>query len=197
MSPYVGYNTGSDDFNQAILYSLNHVFTPNIVFSGKVAYNRLNGAQPLGTAGIVPGAYLNEANTASSDASGLQIALPGYPPFSPGNAIPFGGPQNFYQFQPDLSWTKGPHSLHFGGTYVQLRDNRTFGAYENATQQIAKNGTDETTALLALQAGTAYQFNVAIYPQGKYPCYNDVNTGNQIQTPACTINLPVGPQLYS
>ena len=107
----------------------------DLVLSGKVAYNRVNGAQPLGTAGIVPRLYLNQANTASSDASGLRIALPGYLPFSPGDAIPFGGPQNFYQFQPDLTWTKGAHSLHFGGTYVQLRDNRTFGAYENATSR--------------------------------------------------------------
>ena len=197
LSPYVGYNTGSDDFNQAILYNLNHVFTPNIVFSGKVAYNRLNGDQPLGSGPLVPGAYLNQANTASSDISGTLIALPGYLPFSPGNSIPFGGPQNFYQFQPDLTWTKGAHSMHFGGTYIQLRDNRTFGAYENATQQISPTGTDETTALLALQAGTAYQFNVAIYPQGKYPCYNDINTGNQIQTPDCTINLPVGAPSFT
>ncbi len=198
LSPYTGYNTGSDDYNQAVLASVNHVFTPNLIVSAKFAYNRLQNTQPLGTAPVGPGLYFNNANVQSVDnVTGTPIALPGYLPLSPGNSIPFGGPQNFYQLQPDLSWTKGAHSLHFGGTYIQLRDNRTFGAYENAIQQISATGTNEADALTALQAGTVYSFQAAIYPQGKYPCYNDAATESPIVTAACTVNLPVGPPSFT
>jgi len=198
LSPYVGYNTGEDDFNQAVLASVNHVFTPNLILSTKFAYNRLTNTQPLGTAPVGPGLYLNATNVASIDnVTGTLIGLPGYLPLDPGGAIPFGGPQNFYQFQPDLTWTKGAHSLHFGATYVQLRDNRTFGAYENAIQQIAAGGTGEAASLAALQAGTIYSFQAAVYPQGKYPCYNSAATNTPIVTPACTVDLPVGPPSFT
>jgi hypothetical protein len=39
-------------------------------------------------------------------------------------------------------------------------------------------------------AGKLYEYEGAIDPQGKYPCVNNV------QTPACTINLPVGPPTF-
>ena len=55
-------------------------------------------------------------------------------PHAPGNAIPFGGPQNFGQAYQDFSYTKGKHELRSGGTLTYLRDNRTFGAYEESEQ---------------------------------------------------------------
>jgi hypothetical protein len=39
-------------------------------------------------------------------------------------------------------------------------------------------------------AGQVYEFQGAIYPQGKYPCVNGV------QTPACTVTLPLGPPTF-
>jgi hypothetical protein len=184
-SPYAGYDTGSTDYNQNVLINVNHIFGPTFVSSTKLAFNRLNNLQPLGTAPVGPTLYLNQANVASRDASGLPIALPGYLPFSPGNSIPFGGPQNLYQVSEDLTWTRGSHNLQFGGSFIQTRDNRVFGAYENAVEQIAKSGTPEADALLALQAGNVYQFQGAIYPQGKFPCVGGV------ATPQCTVTLPV------
>ena len=193
LSPYIGYNTGLNDFNQAVLASVNHVFTPSLILSTKMAYNRLNTLQPLGSAPVSPTLYLNEANTASvDDVTGTLIALPGYLPLSPGASIPFGGPQNFYQFQPDLTWTVRSHMLQFGGTYIQLRDNRSFGAYENAVEQVAKNGTTEAASLSALQSGSLYTFEAAINPQGKFPCVDPSNP-----TPSCTINLPVVPPSFT
>src|SRR5271165_4492469 len=47
-SPYVGYDTGQTQYNQSVLISLTHVFSPNVVNSLKVAYNRLNLKDPLG-----------------------------------------------------------------------------------------------------------------------------------------------------
>lgn len=192
LSPYAGYDTSETDLNQGYLYSLTHVFSPSLVSNSKVSFNRLKQEQPLGTAGVTPTLYLNKSNTASGDNStGDPIAMPGYLPTSPGGAIPFGGPQNFYQFLEDVTWTKGNHTLHAGGSFIQLRDNRVFGAYETANELVAKNGTGEEQALADLQAGNIYTFEVALNPQGKYPCSVDPTTGKLVQTSACTLSYPL------
>ncbi|MGB7169649.1 MAG: carboxypeptidase regulatory-like domain-containing protein [Acidobacteriaceae bacterium] len=193
LSPYNGFNTGSTDFDQAILASVNHVFSPNLISNTKMTYTRLNGGQPLGSAGTVPGMYLYATNGASTDTdggTGLPIVMPGYLPTSPGNAIPFEGPQNFYQVEENMTWTKGRQSFLFGGSYIQVRDNRTFGAYLNAVEQIGPpGGSDpEATGLAALAAGDLYQYQVAVNPGGKYPC-----AVNSTPTPSCEVVLPVGP----
>ncbi|HEY1807860.1 MAG TPA: carboxypeptidase regulatory-like domain-containing protein [Acidobacteriaceae bacterium] len=190
-SPYDGYNTSETDLDQSYLYSFTHLFTTNLVSSTRISFNRLHQKQPLGPAGVVPTLYLDESNTASADtASGTPIAMPGYLPLSPGGALPFGGPQNFYQYMEDLNWSRGRHTLQFGGAFIQLRDNRVFGAYETANELVDKAGTPEETALQDLQAGNLYQFEVAIDPQGEYPC--SVNeTGALVQTSACTLQYPL------
>ena len=66
--------------------------------------------------------------------NGIRIAFPGYLPFSPGSAIPFGGPQKLYQFYEDMNYVSGKHDIRFGGSYVRINDNRTFGAYENSAE---------------------------------------------------------------
>src|SRR5215831_5824266 len=48
-SPYVGYDTGQNIFNNSATINLTHVFTPNVVNSAKFTYNRLNLLQPLST----------------------------------------------------------------------------------------------------------------------------------------------------
>ena len=40
-SPYVGYDTGQTNFNQNLTLNFTHVFTPNVVSSTKLNYNRL------------------------------------------------------------------------------------------------------------------------------------------------------------
>ncbi len=190
VSPYAGYNTGQTDFNQSYLFNLNYAITPNLISTSKVSFARLNTSQPINGTTLVPGLYLNQANVKSTDSvSGLPIALPGYLPTSPGNALPFGGPSNTYQFLQDFGYTIHTHTFHVGGAFFQLRDNRVFGASENATQLIAKSGTALGTALTALQAGNVYSFAVALNPQGKLPCfYNPDGTLNV--TAACSITLP-------
>ena len=74
------------------------------------------------------------------------LVFPGYSETTPGNAIPFGGPQNVYQIYDDLSWTKGKHQFKFGGDYIQTRDNRVFGAYENAVESLASGGSISSAA---------------------------------------------------
>ena len=108
------------------------------------------------------------------------LIFPGYNAYTPGNAVPFGGPQNLYQIYEDLSWTKGKHQFKFGGAYLQTRDNRVFGAYENPIEPLGTsfagktaNYSNYTSAMFNLVNGNIYQFQGAVYPQGKYPCQRD------------------------
>lgn len=190
-SPYVGYNTGQTQYDQNYDFSLAHFFTPTLSNTAKVTFNRLNGpVQPLSSAPISPTLY-----TAGSIPSvfGTQLVFPGYSEQTPGNAIPFGGPQNLYQFHDDLSWIKGKHQFKFGGQFVQLRDNRVFGAYENPVELL---GTNLGSGLTNLMNGTIFQFSGAVNPQGEFPCVKDA-TGATIVTPACTLTLPVGPPAFN
>jgi len=192
-SPYAGYDTGENDRNHNGLISVTHVFTPNLVSQSKVVYNRLFQLQGLGAAPVGPTLYFKGVGI--TRINGIPVAGPGYSPFSPGNAIPFGGPQNLYQFYQDLSYTRGNHQFRFGGNYIHIRDNRVFGAYEEAVEQLSASNSF-STALNNFAAGQLGQFSAAIYPQGELPCYHDVNTGAVIQTPACTLTLPVSAPAF-
>jgi outer membrane receptor for ferrienterochelin and colicin len=56
-SPYVGFDTGQNTLNQNLMLNLTHTFGTSVVSQSKLAYNRLNNVQPLGTAGVVPGLF--------------------------------------------------------------------------------------------------------------------------------------------
>lgn len=186
-SPYDGYNTGENDFNQNYTVTLTHVFSPTVVSTSKVIYNRLKQVQGLSTAPVGPTLY-NSSGVPNVPGTSIQLVYPGYSETTPGSAVPFGGPQNLYQFYHDVALSKGKHQIKFGGQYIHIRDNRIFGAYQNAVEYL---GTNLPTALANLKAGNIYQFQGAIYPQGKYPCMNDVTTGQPIVTADCTLQLPV------
>ncbi len=162
-SPYAGFNTGATTFNNNILGSLTRVWNDSFVSQTKFVFNRLNGEQPLGEQPPGPTLYLS---TAVTRIGGTAIALPGYLPFNPGSAIPFGGPQNLSQFYQDQTWTIGDHSIRFGGSYVRIQDDRSFGAYQNAVQTL---GNSLFSGLDNFVRGNARSFQVAINPQGKYP----------------------------
>lgn len=195
-SPYVGYNTGQTNYDQNYEIGLSHFFTPSLGNTAKAVFNRLNGpVQSLGTAPVAPTLYIDSAASAISVAGGspFNLIFPGYSETTPGNGIPFGGPQNLYQFYDDLSWTVGKHQFKFGGQFVQLRDNRVFGAYENPVEVL---GTNVSKGLANLISGNIYQFQGAVYPQGKYPCPK--NSAGVVQvSPACTLTLPVGPPAFN
>ena len=190
-SPYAGYNTGQTNFDQNYEVSFVHFFSPALANTAKATYNRLNGpVQGLSTAPVSPTLY---TSSTLPSVNGVPLIFPGYSETTPGNAIPFGGPQNLYQFHDDLTWSKGKHQFKFGGQYIQLRDNRVFGAYENPVEYLGKN-LDK--GLANLVAGTIYQYQGAVYPQGKYPCVKN-ESGVPIVTPDCTLTLPVGPPAFN
>jgi hypothetical protein len=184
-SPYQGFDTGQSVFNNNILFSVIHTFSPSFSEQSKIVFNRLNLQQPLGQMPSVPSLYVLPTQTTSL--LGDAVAMPGYSFDAPGNAIPFGGPQNFIQLYQDQTWVKGSHAIRFGGSYVYLRDNRTFGAYQEAVEALGSRfGQGMDNFLL----GQLYQFQAAIDPQGKFPC-------SGTPTPDCTVQLPVGPPSFS
>lgn len=190
-SPYAGYNTGQNIFDQNYDFALTHFFAPTIADTLKLTYNRLNGpVQPLSTAPVGPTLY---TSASLPSVFGVPLVFPGYAETTPGNSIPFGGPQNLYQIHNDLSWTVGRHQLKFGGLYIQIRDNRVFGAYENAVEYV---GTNLDTGITNLVNGNIYQFYGAVYPQGKFPCPRDAS-GKYIISADCTLQLPVGPPAFN
>jgi outer membrane receptor protein involved in Fe transport len=193
-SPYIGYDTSDELFRNNILINMTHVFTPNFVSQSKVIYNRLNETQPFGAAPVGPTLYTNYFGLQSIN--GGDILFPGYSPTTPGNSIPYGGPQNLYQFYQDLSWSKGKHQIRFGGQYIHTRDNRMFGAYEGAVGYLNRKGS-LGDAMDQLVNGNIERFQVTVDPQGKFPCSFDPATGLAVQTPACTIQGPVSAPAFN
>jgi hypothetical protein len=179
-SPYSGFNSGASAFNQNAIINMTHTFTPSFVSQTKLVFNRLNLQQPLGSAPVQP-TYFFRTNTVSKFA-GQAIDLPGYLPESPGNGIPFGGPQNVGQLYEDLSLTKGKNTFRFGGTYVYMQDNRSFGAYQEAV--VGFGTTSYPTGFNNFVSGNAQRIQVAINPQGR-------------TTPGSTVTLPVGPPQFT
>jgi outer membrane receptor protein involved in Fe transport len=162
-SPYAGFDTGEDDRNHNVLFSLTHVWSPRLTSQSKVVFNKLKNVQPLGAQPEGPTLYMRSTATTID---GVRIALPGYLPFTPGSAIPFGGPQNFFQTYQDATFIKGDHDLRFGGSYVRIHDNRTFGAYQNSVQTL---GANLGNALDNLVAGRLIRYEGAVDPEGKFP----------------------------
>ena len=65
-----------------------------------------------------PTLYMNP--TTAVRLQGYRIAFPGYLPWNPGSAIPFGGPQKQLAFYQDFNWVKGKHDIRFGGSYMHM-----------------------------------------------------------------------------
>ena len=189
-SPYQGYSTGQTQFDQNMTFSVTHLFTSTLLNSGKLVYNRLNGpVQPLARRPsdqpCTPAAPCR--TSAGTRWSSLATAKR-----RPATRSRSAGPKIFTRYSTTFPGQKGKHQFKFGGQFIQIRDNRTFGAYENAVELL---GTSLTTGLANLTSGNIYQFEGAIYPQGKYPC--PVNSAGVVQqTAACTVTLPVGPPSF-
>ena len=186
-SPYDGYDTGSTQFNHNLEFSVSKAFSPTLASATKLLGARFNNAQPLGSVPVSPTLYVNSSSAVAL--AGNTIYFPGYAATTPGNAIPFGGPQNFIEVGEDLAWSKGKHQLTFGGQFLFIKDNRVFGAYENAVDALVQSGSKH--GLQNFIAGGMGYLNVAVDPKGAFPCYraNDA-TGAYIETSACDIQLP-------
>ena len=193
-SPYDGFNTGWTQKNHNLLLSLTHSFSQSVASATKVLATRFNQLQPLNGA-PTPTLYPNSGSTVQIGEG--TINFPGYLPTAPGSAIPFGGPQNFIQLGEDLTWVKGKHTFKFGGEFLFIKDNRVFGAYEEAVDALVQSGTKG--ALVNFVNGNIGYENVAVDPKGAYPCKRDPATNAYI-TPYpsdCLIQTPASAPNFS
>jgi Carboxypeptidase regulatory-like domain/TonB-dependent Receptor Plug Domain/TonB dependent receptor len=117
-------------FRQMVAIEENHVFSPSLLNSFRVGFNRDNVESPSGATAILPAA----ADTAlgfipGTTVGNLVIGSDNLTGYSGGLdvAAPFKFHWNSYQVYDNLFYTKGRHSMKFGGNVERLQGN-TFGA---------------------------------------------------------------------
>lgn len=188
-SPYAGYDTPNTNMDNSVLVSMTHTFSATLVSQSKLVFNRLTNVQPFGKNPDSPTLYFGP--NVATNLLNHNVAMPGYLPYSPGNGIPFGGPQNFVQLYQDMSKVHGSHDFRFGGSYTYIRDNRTFGAYQTPIVSLS-TGSVNILGIDDFLNGTVHQFEGAVNPQGKFPCADVSNP-----TSDCTVTLPVSQPNFS
>lgn len=193
VSPYAGYDTGITQYNHDLMVSVTHSFTASLAENTKILLTRFNNQQPLGAQPVSPTLYANPGGAITVGTGSLYF--PGYLPTAPGSAIPFGGPQNFIQIGEDVTWTKGKHNVKFGGYYEYIKDNRVFGAYENAIDALVLTGS--AGGLVNFLSGSLDEVEVAVNPNGAYPCVRDGVTGAYNVVPSCEIQTPATSPNFS
>jgi hypothetical protein len=190
-SPYPQYNVGTTIHNNSFLYSISHTFAQNLLSNTRLSFFRDDVATPYNTALTnTPTLFLYNAATVN----GQPISLPGFFDVSPGTGgLPFGGPQNSTQFNEDLAWTHGSHTMRYGGQFNYIQLNRAFGAYAQGNEQL---GANQPAGLDNLITGTLTNFQVAVDPHGAFPCQADpthpssLDPAHLIMTPQCQVTLP-------
>ena len=147
-SAYPQYDVGSLNTNQSYLYSINHTFSASLLNNAKVSFTRFNSINSFDQSlTFVP----NLMFTSPVDPVTSQtIQMPGLENASePGlGGLPFGGPQNTLQAEDDISWTKGRHSMKFGGQFTYIQLNVAYGAYQQAVEQLGSTGSDSMQDLI-------------------------------------------------
>jgi hypothetical protein len=201
-SAYANYDTGENVMQNSVNLAETHTFGTTMTVQNRVVFNRLSLLQPLGTAPVTPVLYFNPSTT--TNLNGIAVMLPGYNATTPGNAIPFGGPQNFIQFYQDWSKTISRHTLRFGGSYDYIQDNRSFGAYEEPVGAFSTSGSFNWAAMNRLLGGYWGYYNGAINPQGNFPCkYRIVGTNTGcysapgVHDPTGEAQLPISQPQFS
>ena len=185
-SAYPQYNTGGLTKNQSYLYSISHTFNANLLNNTKVSFTRFNNLTSFDQSLTFTPNLMFVSPVDPVD--GFTIQMPGLQNFSaPGvGGLPVGGPQNTLQLEHDLSWTKGRHNMKFGGQFTYIQLNYTYGAYNQAVEQL---GTDPQTSMddlvnadgnpLGSQLAGNGGFSARVNPQGALPCPLD-QFGNQV-----------------
>lgn len=183
--PYSQYNVGSEEYGRAFLINATHSFTSTLLSSTKLSFNRVDNKYSYNTA-------LQDTPTlflfSSATLAGHAVQLPGFYDNQTGTGgLPYGGPENTVQGNEDLSWVKGRHTMRFGGQLNYQQLNRGYGAYAQAVEEL---GNNSQVGLDNFVTGDLVLFQAAINPQGHFPCSRSAS-GSIIQTPACTLTLPV------
>jgi len=135
--------------NQNIALNLIRTWSPHMATESRIVYNRVVGvAERFGgtSANVIPfPTFWIESES---------VVLPS-------GSVVFRGPQSFYQFFQTVTWALGHHMLKFGGQYVQLRDNHTYG--------VGQTGDATFSDVQGFVDGTLQFYEIAINPKGHFP----------------------------
>jgi hypothetical protein len=190
-SPYPQYDVGQTVSNNTYLYSISHSFSPALFSSSKLSFSRFSAPDNYDAAQQnVPNLMFGGAT-----AGGLQVTFPGLENFmAPGaGGLPYGGPQNTIQLEQDLSWTKGRHSMRFGGQFTYIQMNIAYGALAQAVEFL-QNGVQP--GLQQMLAGNLEYYQGAVNPQGKLPCTENPD-GSLNATPECEVTPPATAPVFA
>jgi Carboxypeptidase regulatory-like domain len=199
-SAYPQYDAGYSELNQSFLYSLNHTFSSNLFNNFKASFTRYNDANSFNTA--LTGTPNLMFVTPTDPVTGGLIQMPGLENYSePGvGGLPYGGPQNTWQFEDNLSWTKGRHTMKFGGGYTYIQLNVSYGAYAQAVEQLGATfgaSLNDLTNTAGNPGGSQLvSFQTRVNPNGVLPCHTDSNA-NTIDSPKCAVTPPLNPATYA
>jgi hypothetical protein len=114
---------------QTVALEWNHVFSPALLNSFRLGFNRDNTASPNGAKAINPAAANPQFGFDPGSSVGALQFGDGFTPFSGGLivATPFEFRWNSFQFYDNIYYTKGIHSMKFGANAERIQDN-FFGA---------------------------------------------------------------------
>jgi hypothetical protein len=138
--------------NQNAMLNVIHTWSLRLATEHRIAYTRVTGDPERfgGDSYAVPKPLLPSFHILNEDVS-LPAGIPGY-----------FGPTNGFQLFQTATYSRGKHSLRFGGQFVQLRQNNTFGAAgETASAQFANTQ--------GFVDGTLQHYILALDPKGHYP----------------------------
>lgn len=186
VSPYQGYSTPASFKAQNLVYGITSTFNSRWTGQVQLGLLRVNNSAPLGDNPLGPTLFFNGTSATIGGNTGV---FPGYTPTSASGGIPSTGPQNDIIVSPTFTYTKGRHTMTFGGQYDYIRDNHTFAIYANAQEALVQTGTNG--ALVNFIAGQFGYFQANINPQGKFPCVKDLVTGAQDVVPGCQVSTPI------
>jgi len=201
---YPQYDTGGANHADSALYSINHTFSSNLLSTSKVSFTRYDVISSFDTAlTSTPNLYVSSNPYAQQTDPLTQnvIQLPGLENTADGSGgLPFGGPQNTLQALEDIAWTKGKHSMRFGGelTYIQL--NVAYGAYQQANEVLGSGLLPSLANMMdegELMSGGAYaapilSFSARVNAEGTLPCPTNIYGQSPSPSPAfCTVTPPL------
>jgi len=201
-SPYPQYNVGATNFDNSGLVSVSHVFSSSLISSTKISATRFRSVDSYNAALTqTPNLYLSTNSYAqqTDPVTGNVIQLPGLSNTAEGSGgLPYGGPQNDLQIFQDVTWSKGRHTLHFGGQFTYIQLNVAYGAYNQANEVLGDSIGPAINSIVdagGITSGGAYaspilQFQARVNPGGVLPCATDIY-GNEIVTAACSVTPPL------